>query len=253
MDTATLVTRLIEDGHKVLEHLAGNGVPERGACWLKEVNRSEPFFYFATSWVNDRGRTTATSDVFTAVHSLENVWVDASNVVVIADDHPVAVAARKVRAARRTGFQPPSTTMFGGLPVDEVYVYPAPAAVPGFGAVKERFPSAEMVVLDLPGERLPPNWFFSGSVRALQSKVNARAFAGKPAETLKFVGGRFSLDEKQDQLTFVYRPEGWNTLLDPATKEWKRVVFEGTSRSLYEPADFSPLEQLLARAEPVPA
>jgi hypothetical protein len=184
---------------------------------------------------------------------LENVWVDASNVVVIADDHPVAVAVRNLRAARRIGFQPPTTTMFGGLPVDEVYVYPAPDAVHGFGAVKERFPSAEMFVLNLPGERLPENWFFAPAVLRLLKKVNARAFAGRAPETLKFVGGRFSLDEKRDQLTFVYRPEGWNALLDPTTKEWKRVVFEGTSRSLYEPADFSPLEQLLARAEPVPA
>jgi hypothetical protein len=253
MDTATLVTRLIDDGRKVLEHLAGAGVPERGACWLKEYDRSGPTYYFATPWVREKGTFPALRDVFAVLDKLENVWIDANNIAVVADDHPVARAVADLRARRRTGFQPPGTTMFGGLPVTEVYVYPAPDAVSGFSAVKERFPSAEMLVLDLPGEQLPPNWFFSGPVRALASKVNARAFAGRAPETLKFAGGRFSLDEKQNQLTFVYRPEGWNALLDPVTKEWKRVVFEGTSRSLYEPADFSPLEQLLARAEPVPA
>ncbi|MBN9117702.1 MAG: hypothetical protein J0I06_00775 [Planctomycetes bacterium] len=245
MATAALVTRDIQDGQRFLDQLASEGIPVRAASLLKLQNRYKPSLYIATPLVDQKGVTQAYRDVLRALGSLEGVWLAPTDTSLVGENHPLVRDVVAVRTRHRDGHLPPDIGTFGGMAVEEGYVYPPSEAFPGFNLLKQRFPSAEVFTIDLPGDpALPPNWGFHPTVISRVSKVNAQEFEGKPTETLYFVGPRYSRDDNRKQLVFAYRPEGWNTLYDGKSKEWKRVVFEETNQPLYEPADFTPLAEL---------
>ena len=60
-------------------------------------------------------------------------------------------------------------------------------------------------------------------------------------ETLMFMGPKTSNGDTLARLGFVYRPEGWNTLLNPVTRTWEEVAHVAIGKKLYEVADFSSL------------
>lgn len=144
----------------------------------------------------------------------------------------------------REGRLPPTVGMFGGLAVDEVYVYPPSEAFPGFNQIKQTYPSAELVQVDLPLNAINNDPKQKAVVRSLLWKVNAAGFAGRNPESLLFYGGESDPAKNLNRVVFIHRPEGWNTVYDPSAKQWRRIVLEGANRPVYEPVDFAPLLEL---------
>src|SRR5262249_42636219 len=131
----------------------------------------------------------------------------------------------------------------GDRPIEEVYVYPlAEPPFEGFGEIKRRYPSAEVISIIVFGGREAGKVF--DRVRPLIGKVNGSEFEGKAPETLLLLGPRGSSAEPTGKIVFVHRPEGWNTLYRNETKSWERVVYSGTGKPIYEPAEFGPLAEI---------
>jgi len=125
----------------------------------------------------------------------------------------------------------------GGLSITEAYIYPPPRSnFKGFDEIKKRFPSAEIFWV-----RIGNTGDLLGTVIPYVGKINQNEFEGKAPGTLMFMGSQASSREPSAKLGFVYRPEGWNTLFNPATQKWEEVVHVTTGKPLYEAADFSPL------------
>lgn len=246
MDTATLVDhRSISDGQRLLDQLASEDFSVRAACWIKLQNRFKPSLFIATALVDQKGPVEAYRELHRVFRSLDGLWLETSDVSLVGENHPLVHDVQAVCSRHREGLLPPDVSMFGGMAVDEVYVYPT-EVFPGFSQIKQKFPSAEPIVLNLPGDpALPPNWGFHPTIQSLLRKVNTQEFEGKPPETLYFAGLAYSQLDHVKRLYFAFRPEGWNTMYDRKSKEWRRVVFAETSQpALYEPADFSPLLEL---------
>jgi hypothetical protein len=247
VDTATLVTRDIQDGQRFLDQLVGEGIPIRAACLVKLQNRYKSSLYIATPLVDQKGATQAYREVLDALRPLDGVWRDPTDTSLVSENHPLVRDVQELRRRHLEGFLPSDISAFGGMAVDGVYIYPPSEAFPGFNQLKQRFPSAEVFPLYLPSDRFNPGGMTRDSIFSLRGKVNAAEFEGKPPETLLFFGGSPNSVPVEDyRLVFVYRPEGWNTQYDDNAKQWRRVVFAGTNRPLYEPVDFTPLAELKA-------
>src|SRR5262249_12530179 len=139
----------------------------------------------------------------------------------------------------------------GGMPVEEVYLYPQVEPLfKSFDEIKRNFPSAEIVAITVLGGRNilgDQAGNALGGLESLVGKVNAAEFEGKPAETLLFIGPKASSAEPLGKLVFVYRPEGWNTWYRDDTRSWERIDSAATGRPVYEPADFTPLAAMKVR------
>lgn len=245
MDTTALVAWEIDEGRRILDHLVGADIPVRAACWIKRQDRSEPSLYIASPLVERDGFTDAYRRVLGTIRSLGELRLNAPDISLVGENDPLVGDVRSVRQQRREGLTLSDLGTFGRFAIDAVYVYPPSEAFVGFNQLKQRFPSTEVFVIDLPGDpALPANWCFHPAIASLVMKVNATEFEGKAVETLLFVGPTMSRPDDIKQLKFAHRPEGWNSLYDRKTKGWKRVVFEGTNQPVYEPADFAPLLEL---------
>jgi hypothetical protein len=240
VDTTTLVDRDLEEGQRALDRLAGEGIPVRAACLLKLQDRIKPSLYIATPLVDLKGPIQAYRDVLAPLTSLDGM-LDALDVSLVGEKHPLVQEVRSRNRRRGGGFVSPDFNTFGGMAVDEVYVYPPSKSFPGFYEIKQRFPSVEEFTIELPGQLAHTEQGRWLVIESLLGKVNSSEFQGKPPETLLFHGGGADPEKGISRLVFAYRPESWNTIYDSNAKQWRRVVMSETNRPPYEPADFTPL------------
>lgn len=131
MDTIALVENQIDDGQRLLDRLYEEGFAVRAACWAKPAEEDSWSFYISSPVVDETGVTAAYRQVFRVLRSLGGVWVTDSDIKLVGDKH--AVTHDLLDMLRRYPGRMPTRSrrpLLGGVPVDEVYVYPLVKAKP---------------------------------------------------------------------------------------------------------------------------
>jgi len=126
MDYEPLVTERIEAGARFLREF-DKYAPVSAAFWLKESERRFWHLYIASDEITDENFDLAYGEVVRIARELRDPWFDSLRVKVIGTDKPLAQAALD-----RQRLSPGQTlpriydTLFGGVWVDEAYIYPSP-------------------------------------------------------------------------------------------------------------------------------
>jgi len=129
MDQGPLVTEQIDAGAKFLAEFQ-KYAPVQAAFWLKEEEGGWNL-YVASDQINDDNFDVAYGEVLRIAGQIQEPWFDPFQVKLISLDDPLAQAALDIR--RRYPGRIPTRfhgKTFGGVSVDEVYVYPSPIPVP---------------------------------------------------------------------------------------------------------------------------
>jgi hypothetical protein len=126
MDKSPLVTEQIDAGEWLIREFAKT-IPVQAAFWLRERDSDEWYLYLASDQINDSNFDRAYREVLRIVRPQQSLWIDPFQVKVIGIDDPVAKAAldlmREYPGRLPTRYH---GRHFGGLSVDEVYIYPLP-------------------------------------------------------------------------------------------------------------------------------
>lgn len=129
MGQKTLVTEQIDAGERLIREF-NKTIPVSAAFWLTERESDEWYFYLASDQIDDANVDLAYGEVLRLVPPDQSLWIDPFQVKVVATDAPVAKAALDVM--RKYPAQLPTRyhgRRFGGLSVEEVFIYPLPMPV----------------------------------------------------------------------------------------------------------------------------
>lgn len=103
----------------------------KAAFWLKTSDEEQRYLYIASDQINDTNLGVAYGEMLRVANQMQSPYLDPFRVKLICGDDPLAQAAVDIherfpspRASRFGG------TSFGGLSVDDVYVYPYPSPLP---------------------------------------------------------------------------------------------------------------------------
>jgi hypothetical protein len=130
MDQGALVNEQIDAGARFLREFQ-KYLPVQAAIWIKESEEGELNLYVASDQITDDNFDVAYGEVSRIAGELDDPWFDPFQVKLIGIDDPVAQAALDVQ--RRYPGRTPTRyhgKTFGGVGVEEVYLYPSPLPVP---------------------------------------------------------------------------------------------------------------------------
>lgn len=104
--------------------------PLRAAFWLKSKDEGEWFLYLASDRIDDTNFDRAYGEVLRLTSKSPSPWLDPFQVKVVAADDPLAkdVIALLAKYPGRGALRYHGREL-GGLPVEDVYIYPTPAPV----------------------------------------------------------------------------------------------------------------------------
>lgn len=126
MDQGSLVTEEIDAGAE-LARAFDKYEPVKVAFWLKASDDDHRFLYIASDRIDDTNIDIAYGTILRLAQKMRSMWLDPFRVKLINADDPLAKAADEIhqrfpgRTATRFG-----GNMFGGISVDDVYIYPSP-------------------------------------------------------------------------------------------------------------------------------
>lgn len=130
MDPGPLVTEQVEAGARFLGEFR-KYLPVQSAFWLKDGEEGAWFLYIASDRITDDNFDVAYGEVLRIAGRLQDPSFDPFLVKLIGADDPLA---RAVADARRhyPGRAPTRLQgmTLGGTTVEDIYIYPAPAAAP---------------------------------------------------------------------------------------------------------------------------
>jgi hypothetical protein len=130
MDQGPLVNEEIEAGARFLAEFQ-KYAPVQAAFWLKRSDEGECSLYVASDQITDDNFDVAYGEVVRISGEMQDPYFDMFRVKLIGADDPLARAAlevhRRYAGARPTRFR---GNTFGGVGVDEVYIYPTPLPIP---------------------------------------------------------------------------------------------------------------------------
>ncbi len=254
MDQGQLVESQIEDGKKLAEQLMAGGFDVTAAFWVRPSEEGEWTLYIASKTVDEQGPAPSYQAVYDALRRFGSSSLSISDVKVIGVNSAITREVLTIRQ-RHPGLLPTRSRIsrLGDVVVEEVYIYPSPGEQdPRLDEIKQEFPSAEKLSVPVGHPRqaaaIGP-WM--QTLAPYMGKINAGAFEGKAPGTVLFLGPAASSGKTYGELVFLYRPEGWNTLLNPKTKRWEEVQFAQSGQPPYESADFGPLAAMKTARKPV--
>ena len=126
MDQGPLVTGEIDAGAELVRQF-DNYKPVKAAFWLKESDDEHRFLYLASERIDANNIDVAYGEVLRLTALIKSSFLDPFRVKLINAGDPLAMAAVEInrrfpsRLATRLRVK-----TFGGVSVDDVYVYPAP-------------------------------------------------------------------------------------------------------------------------------
>ncbi len=130
MDQDSLVMEVIDAGAELAREFNNYNVV-KVAFWLKASDDEHRYLYIASDQINDSNFDLAYGEVLRLTSMMNSIYLDPFRVKVIGADDPLAKAA--VEILKRFPGRLPTRfggTMFGGVFVDEVYIYPYPLSSP---------------------------------------------------------------------------------------------------------------------------
>ncbi|MGO9599299.1 MAG: hypothetical protein ACLP7Q_15025 [Isosphaeraceae bacterium] len=130
MDQGPLVIEEIDAGAK-LAHEFNKYQPVKTAFWLKASDEDHRYLYIASEGINDNNFDVAYGEVLRLAGKMQSIYLDPFRVKLIGADDPLAKAAAEIHT-RFPGRMPTrfGGKTFGGISVDEVYIYPSPVPAP---------------------------------------------------------------------------------------------------------------------------
>jgi hypothetical protein len=126
MDQGPLVMEEIDAGAELVRGF-DRYEPLKAAFWLKASDEDHRFLYLASERIDDTNFDVAYGEVLRLADEMRSTHLDPFRVKLIGADDPLAEAAVELhhrfpgRMATRFGGK-----TFGGVSVDEVYIYPLP-------------------------------------------------------------------------------------------------------------------------------
>lgn len=125
MDQGPLVMEEIEAGAELAREF-DNYAPVKVAFWLKASDDDHRYLYLASDQIDDTNFDLAYSEVGRLTNKIRSPFIDGFRVKVINGSDPLARAALDINKR----FPAPIPTrlagqMFGGIFVDDVYIYPS--------------------------------------------------------------------------------------------------------------------------------
>ena len=129
MDQVPLVIEQIDAGTRFLGEFQ-KYLPIQAAFWLKETDEGNWSLYVVSDQITDDNFDVAYGEVLRIAGQLRDPWFDAFQVKLIGANDPLAQAALDIQ--RRFPGRMPTRfhgKTFGGVSVDEAYVYPSPIPV----------------------------------------------------------------------------------------------------------------------------
>ena len=134
MDQEVLVGELIDDGKRLLERLAAEGVPVTAAFWVKESENGRWYLYIATPLVSEDGDTLEAYRRINAVFRQmpELFWSGRLQIRAVSPSSPVgeAVVYWQKHYPGKGPFYYPGYRL-GDVSVEGAYIYrPIPTPVP---------------------------------------------------------------------------------------------------------------------------
>lgn len=124
MDRGPLVNEEIDDGSTLAREF-NTFAPVKVAFWVKSSEEDQRYLYLASDEINDSNFDVAYGEVIRLTNDLDLPYLDPFRVKVVSSNDPLAVAAAELNSkysgsiATRYGGR-----VFGGLNVDDVYIYP---------------------------------------------------------------------------------------------------------------------------------
>jgi hypothetical protein len=131
MDTVTLVDEQISDGERLLDRLRQEGIAVRAAGWVKPADEERWSLLVATPLVDEKGPIGAYREVYRVLRSLEDVRVKDYEVKLVGEGQRAAKDLLEAQPRYPAGLQRSRLTSVGGVPVEEVYVYPSAQSTTG--------------------------------------------------------------------------------------------------------------------------
>jgi hypothetical protein len=129
MDQGALVMPQIDAGARLVNEF-DKYAPVRAAFWLKAKDEGEWYLYLASDRIDDSNFDVAYGEVLRLTGKSPTPWLDPFQVKVISAEDRLARAVLELLAR----FPGKMATRYhgrelGGIPVEEVYIYPTPAPV----------------------------------------------------------------------------------------------------------------------------
>ena len=130
MDQGSLVMEEIDAGAELAREFNHYNVV-KVAFWLKASDDDHRYLYLASDQIDDSNFDLAYGEVLRLTSQMPSLYLNPFRVKVIGADDPLAKAAVDIQK-RYPGRFPTrfGGTMFGGVFVDEVYIYPSPLSSP---------------------------------------------------------------------------------------------------------------------------
>jgi hypothetical protein len=126
MDQGPLVMEEIDAGAELAREF-DKYEPVKAVFWLKASDEAHRYLYIASERITDTNFDVAYGEVLRLVDKMQSPYLDPFRVKLINTGDPLAKAAMEINArfpgrfATRFGGK-----AFGGLSVDDVYIYPSP-------------------------------------------------------------------------------------------------------------------------------
>jgi hypothetical protein len=174
MDTVPLVEGQIDDGWSLLTELDRRGFIVRAACWIKPIDEDRWSLYIATPAVDEQGALSAYGEVLRVLRSLGRVWITSSSLNLVGEKHPIVEDILDLLSRFPGGTRTPfPLSYFGGVPVEEVYVYPrAIVEVPIYSSFFRGQPGGSGVTFSLEPFN-PDRWLEIGDRAAPKERYHA--------------------------------------------------------------------------------
>jgi hypothetical protein len=125
MDQGPLVIEAIDVGAELVRRL-DKSVPVQAAFWVKDSEEGQWYLYIASDQIDDKNLDVAYGEVLRLAGQMASPYLDPFQVKLIPTSDSLAQAALDIhrrylgRMATRFGGK-----NFGGISVDDVYIYPA--------------------------------------------------------------------------------------------------------------------------------
>jgi hypothetical protein len=126
MDQGPLVIEEIDEGARLAREF-DRIAPVKAAFWLKASDEDQRYLYLASDSIDDTNFDVAYGEVARLTNQFPSLYLDPFRVKVIGGGDPLARAAVDINK-RFPGPTPTRLggTRFGGITVDDVYIYPLP-------------------------------------------------------------------------------------------------------------------------------
>jgi hypothetical protein len=125
MDQVTLVSRLVEDGWRLIEQLVADGVEILAAAWLKPTEQERWILYIASAVVDQKGLNIAYRMVHAALIKTDISDLSTDNIRLIGSSDALTRQLQSIHRLR------PSTrgivwagARLGDIQIDDAYIYP---------------------------------------------------------------------------------------------------------------------------------